>query len=133
MWMAFISIILLALAGSFNQAAAQSPATHVPIIPGLPVLISGITQLPPTQITGIHVGPITDSFAIATVAPIANPAGCREPDRYMTDSTQPDYHTLYAAALLAFAEHETVSVLTSAIANDCIAEHPKLSGLIVVR
>ena len=39
----------------------------------------------------------------------------------MTDSTQPDYHTLYAAALLAFAEHETVSVLTSAIANDCIA------------
>jgi hypothetical protein len=132
MWMTFITIILLALAGSFNQPAAQ-PATHVPIIPGLPVLISGITQLPPTQIIGIRAGPITDSFAIATVAPIANPAGCKQPDRYMTDSTQPDYHTLYATALLAFAERATVSVLTSETTNDCIAEHPKLSGLIVVR
>lgn len=85
----------------------------------------------PTQITMIRAGWNADSFGIVTVAPTANPHGCPNPDGYVTDSSQPGYHTYYAATLLAFAERATVIVVVSD--TECVGPFPKLIGIDIVR
>jgi hypothetical protein len=109
------SILVLVLACSTAMAADANAA---------PVLVQ-------TQITLLRTGWNADQFAIATVAPISNPAGCPSPDGYISDENQPGYQTMYAAALLAFAERATVVVIVSA--DGCIANRPQLIGLDITR
>lgn len=84
-----------------------------------------------TQITMIRTGWNSEQFGIVTVAPIVNPANCPTADGYVTDSTQPGYHTYYAAALLAFAERATVILVVAE--QGCVSSRPKLIGLNIVR
>ena len=84
-----------------------------------------------TQITMIRTGWDSDQFGIVTVAPIVNPAHCPTADGYVADSTQPGYHTYYAAALLAYAERATVIVVVAE--QGCVSSRPKLIGLDIVR
>jgi hypothetical protein len=91
-----------------------------------------------TQITMIRTGWNAEQFGIVTVAPIQNPAGCPTWDGYVTDSSQPGYHTYYAAALLAFAERATVIVVVAAgrlevSGVECVSGRPKLIGINIVR
>jgi len=86
-----------------------------------------------TQITMIFTGHEKDLFGIHTVAPQINPSNnpeCNQPG-YATDSSQPGYHTFYAAALLAFAERADVEVVVDD--EGCVAGRPKLIGLNIKR
>lgn len=84
------------------------------------------------QITMIFTGHNKDQFGIHTVAPTVNPAKCDLPNSgYATDSSQPGYHTFYAAALLAFAERANVVVVVDD--EGCVADRPKLIGLNILR
>lgn len=84
-----------------------------------------------TQITMIRTGWNAEQFGIVTVDPIVNPANCPTADGYVADSTQPGYHTYYAATLLAFAERATVIVVVAE--QGCVSDRPKLIGLNIVR
>jgi hypothetical protein len=91
-----------------------------------------------TQITMIFTGHEKEQFGIHTVAPTINPANCphdpdseRPPNGYATDSSQPGYHTFYAAALLAFAERADVEVVVDD--EGCVAGRPRLIGLNILR
>ena len=126
MWRAII--VLVALAGSIDQAATQAPLID-PRPP--PEIFDAFTGQIHTQITMILTGRNAEQFGVATVAPIYNPARCPNADGYMTDSAQPGYHTYYAAALLAFAERADVVVVVAV--QGCVADHPKLIGLKIVR
>jgi hypothetical protein len=93
---------------------------------------------PPTQITMVFTGHNAELFGIHTVAPIVNPANCphdpdsdRPPRGYATDSSQPGYHTFYAAALLAFAERADVEVVVDD--EGCVAGRPRLIGINILR
>jgi hypothetical protein len=119
---------LLLVIGVCAPAVAE-PST-VPLPHGQPPV-----ELDPvnvsTQITMIRTGWNAEQFGIVTVDPITNPAQCGTADGYVTDSTQPGYHTYYAAALLAFAERATVIVVVARFG--CVANRPKLIGINIVR
>jgi hypothetical protein len=79
----------------------------------------------------IRTGWDADSFAVATVLPIANPAGCPIPDGYIALKPQKGYQTYYDAALLAFQINARVQVT---VANTgCISGRPKLIGINLLR
>ena len=85
-----------------------------------------------TQITMIFTGHNKDQFGIHTVAPTVNPANCPLMDSgYATDSSQPGFHTFYAAALLAFAERAGVEVVVDD--EGCVADRPRLIGINIIR
>jgi len=128
MWRAITGVALVALAGSIDQAASQQPGPLERRHDSIEVLTNSLRVT--TQITIIRTGMSFDRFGILTVAPVVNPGNCARPqDGYWTDSTQPGYHTYYAAALLAFAERATVEV----VVFGCVADRPALVGLDIVR
>jgi len=89
-----------------------------------------------TQITTVFTGWNDDLFGIITVDPVVDPAGCNPGPTihgYAADSTQPNYHTLYAVALLAFAERATVVVVVDPRKGSCVVDRPKLMGLNILR
>jgi hypothetical protein len=96
-------------------------------------------ELPPhikTQITEVFTGWNSESFGINTVDPVVDPAGCKplpSVHGYATNENWPGYHTLYAAALLAFAERATVVVVVDEEQGHCVAGRPKLKGLNILR
>jgi hypothetical protein len=126
---AVVLACLVALAGTIDQATAQQ---QQPVI---------IQKLPPievitnskrvtTQISIIRTGILLDTFGIVTVNRVENPGNCKTPaDGYWTDINQPGYHTYYAAALLAFAQHATVEV----VVFGCLGDRPHLVGLDILR
>ena len=84
-----------------------------------------------TTLNLIRTGWDADSFAVATVLPIANPAGCPIPDGYIALKPQKGYQTYYDAALLAFQINARVQVT---VANTgCISGRPKLIGINLLR
>jgi hypothetical protein len=89
-----------------------------------------------TQITMIFTGFDADQFGIHTVEPTKNVAKCDLPGPnagYATNSDHPGFRTLYAAALLAFAERATVNVVVSEKEGDCVAGRPRIIGLNILR
>jgi hypothetical protein len=81
----------------------------------------------PGTITMIRTGWNSDSFAIVTAEPIANPANCPNPDGYVSINTLPGYSTYYAAALTAYALNQPVVITTHD--TECAATRPKLIGV----
>jgi hypothetical protein len=124
-WLA-CGLLLVIVIGVCAPAVAE-PST-VPLPHGQPIELDPEIS---TQITKIRTGSNAEQFGIVTVDPISNPAHCAIADGYMSDSTQPGYHTYYAAALLAFAERATVIVVVARFG--CVADHPKLIGINIVR
>ena len=86
-----------------------------------------------TQITEVFTGWDADLFGIKTTEPVANPAGCKVPTGYASDSKQAGFHTFYAAALAALAQRATVIVVVDPAKDHCVANHPKLMGLNILR
>ena len=109
-----------------------APAVAEPLIEHPPAHFFDPVNVP-AHITMIRTGWNAESFAIETMEPISNPAGCPTADGYVTDSTQSGYHTYYAAALLAFAERATVIVVVAAVPLQCVSGRPKLIGINIVR
>ena len=85
-----------------------------------------------TQITMIFTGFDADQFGIHTVGPTNNDAKCELSNGgYATNINHPGFHTLYAAALLAFAERATVNVIVSR--DGCVVGRPRLMGINILR
>lgn len=71
----------------------------------------------------------SDTFGIATTAPVVNPAGCAVTDQYQTTSANAGYSTNYAAALTAYSTGSQVQVVVSN--TTCTNTRPTLVGLYV--
>lgn len=87
-----------------------------------------------TQIIEVFTGWDAEQFGIITADPRVDPAKCdpkAETHGYMSDIHQPGYHTFLAAALAAFAQRATVQVIVKE--TECIADHPILIGLNILR
>ncbi len=85
------------------------------------------TMTGPVNVTMIRTGWDSDSFAVVTLQPHANPGGCPIPDGYIALKPQRGYDTYYRAALLAFDKNARVQVT---VANSgCIAGRPKMIGI----
>ena len=79
------------------------------------------------SVTMVRTGWNADSFAVVTAEPIINPAGCPEPDGYISDKSLPGYATYYAAALTAIAARRRVVI---AVHNsECFGTRPKILGI----
>jgi hypothetical protein len=79
-------------------------------------------------INGVRTGWNSDSFAVTTVEPIANPGNCPTPDGYISEKAFPGYTTYYAAALTALMTASPTIVVT--VHNtECFAGRPKLIGI----
>jgi hypothetical protein len=80
-----------------------------------------------TIVTGVRTGWNSDSFAVMTREPIANPAHCHSPDGYIAQIADPGYRTYYAAALTAYVTKNAVTVTIDPTA--CLSDRPKLIGI----
>jgi hypothetical protein len=78
-------------------------------------------------VTLLRTGWNSDSFAIQTSAPFINPAGCHDPDGYISVKTAPGYETYYDAAKLAYQMSAEVQVTVDNTV--CISGRPKLWGI----
>ena len=78
-------------------------------------------------VTMVRTGWNSDSFAVVTAEPIANPAACPTPDGYLSLKPAPGYTTYYAAALTAYlaAKPAVFTVHDS----ECEGGRPKLIGI----
>ena len=85
-----------------------------------------------TQITMIFTGFDAEQFGIHTLPPpIATPQCEPNVPGFATNIDHPGFHTIYAAALLAFAERATVNVIIST--KGCVAGRPRLMGINILR
>lgn len=107
-----VTLILTAIAMSAAGAApAQTPRST-----------------PSTSVTMVRTGWGTDSFAVVTSEPrLVNTAGCRIPDGYISDRSQPGYQTYYSAALTAITSH--LRVVVTVHNSLCINDRPVLIGI----
>lgn len=78
-------------------------------------------------ITAIGTGWSSDSFGVATTAPIVNPAGCSQTSSYEASSTAPGYNTYYAAILTAYSTGSSVTIIVSN--TTCTQNFPTIIGL----
>ncbi len=78
-------------------------------------------------VTMIRTGWNSDSFAVVTAEPIANPARCPTPDGYISDKSLPGYSTYYAAALTAYLARRRVVITVHN--SECWGSRPKLIGI----
>jgi hypothetical protein len=78
-------------------------------------------------VTMIRTGWNSDSFAVVTAEPIANPARCPTPDGYISEKTLPGYSTYYAAALTAYLARRRVVITVHN--TECFGSRPKLIGI----
>jgi hypothetical protein len=96
------------------------------------LLSGGVAQAQTTMtgtILGVRTGWNNDSFAVVTVEPMPNPAGCRRSDGYVTDKSLPGYSTYLAAALTAYSVRRRVMLV--AHDTECYGDGgwPKLIGI----
>ena len=82
-------------------------------------------------ISMIRTGWNDDSFAIVTVEPMPNPAGCARADGYISQKSFPGYNTYYAAALTAYATKRRVMLTVHN--SECYAGWPKLIGVNLIQ
>lgn len=90
----------------------------------------GLAQQPTsvgTVVTFVRTGWNSDSFAIGTREPIANPAHCGTADGYISEIADPGYRTFYAAALTAYVTKNNVVVVVDP--TKCISGRPRLVGI----
>jgi hypothetical protein len=89
----------------------------------------------PTQLVAtikeIRTGWNSDQFGIVTNEPIQNPGRCPTPDGYVTNSSEPGFHTYYVAAITAFVARAKIVVVIAE--QGCVASRPKLIGVNVLR
>jgi hypothetical protein len=105
--------------------------TFAALAVALAVLASTGPAAAQTTMTGtismIRTGWNDDSFAVVTVEPMPNPAGCARADGYITHKSLPGYSTYYAAALTAYAVRRRVMLV--AHNTECYGGWPKLIGI----
>lgn len=79
----------------------------------------------------VRTGWSSDSFALVTVQPIINPAGCSSPDGYVSSNAMPGYQTYLAASLAAFSLDAPITI--SVDNTKCLSGRPVIIGVNIIR